>query len=313
MDESTNRYWGYVAAALSIGSRRSMDVSVLSKHGQRSLRSAARTSILGDGLLERTRSTTLALLGLTAAIGLAMVALALNQGWPLIAGAPIPGFGSEHQAVGDAAVAATAGPRSVPSPFQARRHAGSAGLPGTPTRSGGKDVAVAGAQSPGAAHLVVSNPTPVSPVVQGPPSGTPEPAPVTPPPVPDPTSTPAPATEPAVAPVPVSSSSPSSAGSGSQATPESPTSSQGPVADENDEQGRGHHYGRGVGRGHGHSRGGEDQGTNESSESPEPAPAPTDETSPEAEADVPDVPESAQSYVPSWRHGGGHSHGHDHW
>ena len=296
-----------------------MDVSVLSKHRQRSLRSAVRTSVLGDGLLERTRSTTLALLGLTAAIGLAMVALALNQGWPLIAGAPIPGIGGDHQAVGDAAAVATTGSRSVPSVLlQARRHVGSAGLPGAPTRSGGKGVAVAGAQSPGAAHLVVSNPTPVSPVGQSPPSGTPEPAPVAPPPPPDSTSTPAPATEPAVAPVPVSNNSnSSSSGSGTRATPESPTASQGSVNDEDDEQGHGHRYGRGAGRGHGHSRGNEDQGAGESSESPEPAAAPTGETSPEAEveADVPDVPESGQSYVPSWGHGGGHSHshGHGHW
>ncbi len=107
MDESTNRYWGYVAAGLAdrlaavdgrIGALQTAD------SGRCDLPSGQ--SVLGDGLLERTRSTSLALLGPTAAIGLAMVALALNQGWPLIAGAPIPGFGSGHQAVGDATVAA---------------------------------------------------------------------------------------------------------------------------------------------------------------------------------------------------------------
>jgi hypothetical protein len=291
-----------------------MDVSVPSKDGQRSRRSAARASVLGDGLLERTRSTSLALLGLTAAIGLAMVALALNQGWPLIAGAPIPGIGGSHQAVGDAVVVATAGPRGAqPTVLQAGSHAGSARLPGAPTRSGGKGAALAGARSPGAAHLVVSSPTPVSPVAQSPPSGTPEPAPVAPPPAPEPASTSATTTEPAVAAVPVSNPGPSSSGSGSQPAPESPVPPEEPVSDENAEQGHGHHYGRGTGRGHGHSRGGDDPGTEEPIESPEPAPAPTDETSPEAEADVPSESESGQSNTPLWGHGGSHSHGHGHW
>jgi hypothetical protein len=50
----------------------------------------ARPSLLGSGLLVRVRSTTLGLLGLTAAVGLGMVALGLNQSWPLLAGGPIP-------------------------------------------------------------------------------------------------------------------------------------------------------------------------------------------------------------------------------
>jgi hypothetical protein len=288
-----------------------MDVSVPSKDGQRLRRSTARASILGEGLLERTRSTSLALLGLTAAIGLAMVALALNQGWPLIAGAPIPGIGGGRGAIGDAVVVATAGPRGAPSAaLQARSRQGPASLPGTSARGENEGAAVGGARSPGAAHLVVSSPTPASPVAQSPTSGTPEPAPVAPLPAPESTSTPAPATEPAVAPAPASNPGPSSSGSGSSATPESPISSGTPDIDENDEQDHGHRYGRGTGRGHGHFRGGEDQDSEESSESPEPVPAPTDETSPEAEGDVPDEPDSGQSNVPSWGHGGRHSHGH---
>jgi len=50
----------------------------------------ARPSLLGSGLLVRARSTSLGLLGLTAAVGLSMVALGLNQSWPLVAGGPIP-------------------------------------------------------------------------------------------------------------------------------------------------------------------------------------------------------------------------------
>jgi outer membrane biosynthesis protein TonB len=63
-------------------------------------------SLLGGGLLERARSTTLALLGLTAAVGLAMVAIALNQGWPLVAGNSIPLIPPRHQDIGEATVVA---------------------------------------------------------------------------------------------------------------------------------------------------------------------------------------------------------------
>ncbi len=83
-----------------------MDVSVHRKRGQLWLRSPGRPSVLGGGILERARSTTLALLGVTAAVGLAIVALALNQSWPLIAGSPIPGVAPRHEAVGKAKVAA---------------------------------------------------------------------------------------------------------------------------------------------------------------------------------------------------------------
>ena len=67
-----------------------------------------RRSILGDGLLERARATSMALLGFTAAVGLAIVALALNQGWPLIAGSSIPPLPPMHQDIGEATIAAGA-------------------------------------------------------------------------------------------------------------------------------------------------------------------------------------------------------------
>jgi len=51
-------------------------------------------------LLERARSTTFALLGVTAAVGLAIVALALNQSWPVVAGSPIPGISTGGEDVG---------------------------------------------------------------------------------------------------------------------------------------------------------------------------------------------------------------------
>lgn len=57
-------------------------------------------------MLERARSTTFALLGVTAAVGLATVALALNQSWPLIAGSSIPQAPVTRQGVAAAIVVA---------------------------------------------------------------------------------------------------------------------------------------------------------------------------------------------------------------
>lgn len=107
LNESSNQYWGYVAGAFLFIACRPMDVSVPSQSGQRRLDSRETPrSVLGRGLLERARSTSLALLGVTTAVGLAIVALALNQGWPVVPGSSIPLIPPRHQAVGEATVAA---------------------------------------------------------------------------------------------------------------------------------------------------------------------------------------------------------------
>ncbi len=282
-----------------------MDVSVLSKRRQRSLRSAAKASVLGEGLLERTRSTSLALLGATAAIGLAMIALALNQGWPLIAGAPIPGLGSGHQAVGKAAVVAKANARGGrPALSVATSQASPGGSSRKPRSRPGMNAALAGSRAPQAAGFVVAHPTPASPVSAGPAGeAVPGSTPVAqqPPPAP-----PAAAPAPVPAAVPVSSSTPSPSGTTSE-TPESPIPSQAPPADnESEEHAHGH-----TSHGHGHSHGGSDSGTSEPSESPEAAPDPTE--APAQETDAPEESKSEQSHSSSWSHGGGHGYGHGHW
>ncbi|HMJ73256.1 MAG TPA: hypothetical protein VK471_07845 [Solirubrobacterales bacterium] len=284
-----------------------MGVSVLSKHGQRSLRSVARASVLGDGLLERTRSTSLALLGVTAAIGLAMVALALNQDWPLIAGAPIPGVESKHQAVGDATVAATARGQGRSTTSGATNQASPGVSSGKPGPRPSRTTALVGSQTPQTAGLVAAHPTPRDPAGGSPASGPiPDPAPVA--------QQPAPAPEPAAAAVPVASSASPPPGQVAQTTPEAPIPSQTPPAtDEGDEHDHGHHSGGGTnhGHGHGHSGGGEDSDTPESSESPETAPTPGE--TPPPEADAPDESDDGQAHAPSWGHGGGHGYGHGHW
>ncbi|HEU4907088.1 MAG TPA: hypothetical protein VFT19_13390 [Solirubrobacterales bacterium] len=81
------------------------------KPGKPRLRIPARPSVLGSGLLERARSTTFALLGVTAAVGLAIVALALNQSWPVVPGSPIPGIPRGDEEVGAARVVSRADAR----------------------------------------------------------------------------------------------------------------------------------------------------------------------------------------------------------
>lgn len=67
-----------------------MPVSVIHKRLQPGSRRPALPSLLGDGLPERLRSTSIALLGIVAAAGLAIVGFALQLGFPLIASAPLP-------------------------------------------------------------------------------------------------------------------------------------------------------------------------------------------------------------------------------
>ncbi len=59
-------------------------------------------------MLERARSTSLALLGVTAAVGLATIAMVLRQEWPAVVGSPIPNAPSQQEAVGGATRAADA-------------------------------------------------------------------------------------------------------------------------------------------------------------------------------------------------------------
>jgi hypothetical protein len=97
-----------------------MPVVVLRSRGQQMLRRVARISFFGDGLLERARTMYLALLGAVAATGLAIVAFALQLGWPIGADRPLPSTPPKRQAVGAGVALAAAPPR----PASARRESG---------------------------------------------------------------------------------------------------------------------------------------------------------------------------------------------
>ncbi len=68
-----------------------MEVPVLSKRGQRLAQASPRLSVLGDGLLERARSTTLALLGVTGRGRTRDGGLRPQPGLAAVAGGPMAG------------------------------------------------------------------------------------------------------------------------------------------------------------------------------------------------------------------------------
>lgn len=164
-----------------------MDVAVDHKRGQRLLRAVSPSSVFGEGLLERARATSLSLLGFTTAVGLTIVALVFNQGWPLPAGGPVPAV--QHQSVGEARVASgIGGDRPTAdverSPGQATAETGPSGeartapvesspptelvvAPSAPARSDGGD-APRGDSSP--------EPTPAKPAPESPPAVPSQPA-----------------------------------------------------------------------------------------------------------------------------------------
>lgn len=156
-----------------------MLIAVLHPRIQRLLRSLFRISVFGDGLLERARSTSFALFGGIAAIGLAIVAFALQLGWPIGVDRPLPNAPpKQRQAVGAAVVVA-----SPPShPAAARRNHGRGAVGG---RAVEPEVEPAASSPHGGSDLVVSNsepaPSPPShPHPQGhqnAPQGQPAPAP----------------------------------------------------------------------------------------------------------------------------------------
>lgn len=156
-----------------------MDVSVLFKPGHRWLRSPKKPSVLGGGLLERARSTTLALLGVTTAVGLAMVALALNQSWPLVADSPIPGAPSQ-EAIGKATVAAQA-KASIPGfglAGAAVAPRSNAARPASGGDTGGARAPEVGSVPTASTELVVGPSAPATPQGDAPPTtGKPTPAP----------------------------------------------------------------------------------------------------------------------------------------
>jgi len=89
---------------LPIGFGLPMPIKMISRLGRAMPRFLSGANIAGEGLQERLRSAAFALLGLATAVGLVLVGIAYNQGWPDFVDSPIPG--TLVEGVGDARVAA---------------------------------------------------------------------------------------------------------------------------------------------------------------------------------------------------------------
>lgn len=162
------------------------------------------SSVAGQGLPERMRSTAFAFLGLTAAAGLALVAFFAQLGFPLLSPAPMPSDPSRANAVAEAEVVATNPGLSASVPAQAQR--GSAAQGDVPNQRGSRQPAQADPQTANAAP--VASPDPASSGV-GRGGATAEPVETTAPtPAPAPAESPPPASSPAPAAAPVAEPAP---------------------------------------------------------------------------------------------------------
>jgi hypothetical protein len=213
-----------------------MDVAVLYQRAQRWLHEVARPAVFGTGMLERARATSLALLGLIAAVGLAIVALALNQGRPLVADSSIPRIPPVHQGVDQAKIVAAARSRQVSSAGRADSARLDAGATSAPPVGGGGIPAAT--PEPATAEPVVAPADPREPRDDSS-NGSPEdgqPAPSRPEPAP--TGRPAPGSPPPAQPVEVIETTP----------PDATVSEAPPAAEESYvpswSKGKGHAYGR---------------------------------------------------------------------
>jgi hypothetical protein len=80
---------------------------MLQRYAQRFARLGLRTRLAGQGLPERMRTATVALLGVTAAISMAFVAVIAQQGWSVFPLGPIPGLSAGPQALSDGTAVST--------------------------------------------------------------------------------------------------------------------------------------------------------------------------------------------------------------
>jgi hypothetical protein len=234
----------------------------------------ARGNILGDSLLVRARTTSFALLGATAAVGLSVIAIALQENWPLVAGTPPPAAVAGRTSIGGATAVGAAKPSGIAGAHpRSARGAATTPRSGVASRGGGHGRASSPVDSAPAAttELVVAPSVPVesggggssggSHSTGGPgphaprsPGGKPPATPSQPPPAPV---SPPPAAAPAPVPPPVPATPPPAEATVSASPP--PTQPYPPPGG----NGQGHAYGRedgGYGHGgygHGHGDDGE--------------------------------------------------------
>lgn len=224
-------------------------------------RLAVKPSFAGTGLLERMRSTTFALLGITTAMGLGLVAVVSQQDWPFLPAAPLPALSEDGSSVDDAIEAGSASTGLPPASRAGRPRS----APPAGGRAGEPKALAPGSHLSGSRQLATApSPPPANPV-DGTPASPAEPSPVV---AQAPGPSPAPASLPAAPPPaapPPSASAPSTSGS----APSVPGTA---VVTSSTHPGKGNAYGKQkpTGGSNGKSR----------QEPPAPAPTPVNTTAP---------------------------------
>ncbi|HEY3492432.1 MAG TPA: hypothetical protein VGK43_05740, partial [Solirubrobacterales bacterium] len=140
------------------------------------LRSLRLSNLIGDGLPERVRTVGFAFLGLTAAAGLALVAIFAQAGFPILSPAPLPNAPAEPGSVskgvalerGSATVglAQARGAVVVPSPSDRQSDSNApADTDGKPRVGGSADLdsGAARGDAPGASGPAATSPPATSP------------------------------------------------------------------------------------------------------------------------------------------------------
>jgi hypothetical protein len=121
---------------------------VRSSFQTRILGSLRRYSFAGDGLPERMRSTAFAFLGLTAAIGLALVAIFAQINFSVLSPAPLPSGPSADNAVSEAVVVDQSRPAIAKFTVGSSRPANEPALHGTGDSGAGGSLAEQGGVAP---------------------------------------------------------------------------------------------------------------------------------------------------------------------
>jgi len=152
----------------------SMVVMVLSRVRQALSSATFGSSLAGNGLLVRLRSSSIGLLGVITAVGLGLVAFIAQLGWPGVFNSPLPQGPEPGFARNDPIALVQARPSAPPARDRTRR-SGRISIPSPGGSSIQADSGVAGGRQVAQSPVRLPAPPPPAPVA-------PPPAPVTPPP-----------------------------------------------------------------------------------------------------------------------------------
>jgi hypothetical protein len=271
-----------------------MHDQVLSRIGQALPTLRSRPSMAGTGLLERMRTTTFALLGALAAMGLGLVAIFSQAGLPILSETPIPALIEGHDSVSPAAALTRPRPVRPDGSVAAGRAARVTRHPASPV---GGLVAAPGSRL--SSSQQVAAPTASKPHAGGgkeAPGGTPTPAPSGPS---TPAQSPAAETAPASAPVASAPAATTSPAATAPAATTAATTQPGESESGSNSSGSGSYEGGGYGHGSGGYHGG---GYHHWAQPPPPPPPPPTNAPAAPPAPSPPAAPPVEAEAPSYGH-----------